>query len=134
MKIARALLDELIEHAREEAPNECCGLIATRDGTAVAVHRITNIHASPLRYEMHSEEQLAATMAIDEAGLEIGANYHSHTRSAPRPSQTDINLADRWPDPRLVYVIVGLDGDEPEVRAWRIVEGDVSEEPLDVTS
>lgn len=127
MRIRRSLLDELVEHARAEAPDECCGMIAALDGRAVAVHRATNTAHSPLRYEMDGREQYALQSAIEDAGQELGAIYHSHTRSAPLPSQTDINLAFY---PESLYVIVGLKGDEPEVRAWRIVDGEVSEAEL----
>ena len=129
MRISRQLLDELIAHARAEAPNECVGMIASRDGAAVAVHRATNAAASPLRYEIEGREQYRIQTAIEDAGLDLGAIYHSHTRSAPEPSQTDINLA-FYPD--ALYVIVGLKGDEPDVRAWRIADGQVSEAQLDV--
>jgi proteasome lid subunit RPN8/RPN11 len=132
MRISRELLDDVIAHARDEAPNECCGVIATRNGSAVAVHRTRNLHASPLKFEIAPDDLLAVMRVIDDAGDEMGANYHSHTRSAPLPSQTDINLAERWPDPNLIYVIVGLENDVPDVRAWRIAHGQVQEEPLEV--
>ena len=127
MRIRRSMLDELIEHARAEAPNECCGMIAALDGRAVAVHRATNTAHSPLRYEIDGREQYALQTAIEDAGQELGAIYHSHTRSAPTPSQTDINLA-FYPDS--LYVIVGVKDEEPEVRAWWIVDGQVSEAEL----
>jgi proteasome lid subunit RPN8/RPN11 len=130
LRISRQLLDDVVAHARADAPNECCGMIATRDGEAVAVHRTRNIHASPLRYEMEPNEQIRVLNAIDDAGHELGAIYHSHTRSEPVPSPTDVNLAKWWPEP--LYVIVGLDGDAPDVRAWRIVDGTVSEAALEV--
>ncbi len=131
MRIAQALIDELLAHARADAPNECCGMIASRDGEAVAVHRATNAAASPLRYEIEGREQLKIMDAIEDAGLDLGAIYHSHTRSAPEPSQTDINLAFY---PEALYVIVGLEAGEPDVRAWRIVDGQVSEAALEVVS
>src|SRR5918912_1047780 len=112
MRIARALLDEVVAHALEDAPNECCGMIASRDGQAVAVHRARNAAASPLRYEIDGMEQYQIQTAIEDAGLELGAIYHSHTRSAPVPSQTDINLA-FYPD--ALYVIVGVKGPEADV-------------------
>lgn len=129
MRISRQLLDDVIAHARADAPNECCGMIATSDGQAVAVHRARNKAASPFRYEIDGMEQYRIQTAIEDAGLELGAIYHSHTRSAPEPSQTDINLA-FYPD--AVYLIVGLGGSEPDVRAWRIVDGKVSPATLDV--
>lgn len=127
MRVARELYDQLIAHARAEAPNECCGMIASRDGVAVRVHPAVNAAASPLRYEIDGRQQLAILDEIEEAGLELGAIYHSHTRTAPEPSQTDINLA-FYPDS--LYVIVGIKDDVPDVRAWRIVDGRVSEAEL----
>jgi proteasome lid subunit RPN8/RPN11 len=129
MRISRRLLDDVIAHAREDAPNECCGMIAARDGEAVAVHRATNAAASPLRYEIEGREQYRIQTAIEDAGHELGAIYHSHTRSAPEPSQTDINLAFY---PEALYVIVGVSGDHDDVRAWNIVDGKVTEAVLEV--
>src|SRR5438309_8911594 len=112
MRIARDLYEQMIEHAREEAPNECCGMIASRDGEAVSVYRATNAAASPLRYEIDGAEQYRIQMEIDDAGLELGAIYHSHTRTEPYPSQTDINLAFY---PEALYVIVRLAAEAPDV-------------------
>jgi proteasome lid subunit RPN8/RPN11 len=127
MRIARELYDEIVAHARADAPNECCGMIASNNGEAVKVYRADNSAASPLRYEIDGREQYRIQMEIDDAGLELGAIYHSHTRSEPYPSQTDINLA-FYPD--ALYVIVGLAGDEPDVRAFKIRDGQVAEADL----
>ncbi len=129
MRIAQALLDDIVAHALAEAPNECCGMIATRDGEAVTVHRALNAAASPFRYEIDPKDQLRIELAIEDAGCDLGGIYHSHTRSEPYPSQTDINLA-FYPD--AVYVIVGVAGAEPEVRAFQIVDRQVGEVALDV--
>src|SRR5437763_3405135 len=128
MRISRDLYDELVAHARAEAPNECCGMIASRDGEAVRVYRARNAAASPLRYELEPKEQLRIQEEIDDSGLELGAIYHSHTRSAPYPSQTDVNLA-FYPD--AVYLIVGLSEPEaPELRGFSIRDGQVSDAEL----
>ena len=129
MRIAPALYDEIIDHARSEAPNECCGMIAARDNEAVRVYRATNAAASPLRYEIDGVEQYRIQMEIEDSGLDLGAIYHSHTRTEPYPSQTDINLA-FYPD--ATYVIVGLASEEPEVRAFTIREGQVHEAELEL--
>jgi proteasome lid subunit RPN8/RPN11 len=129
MRISRALLDDVIEHARAEAPNECVGIITVRDGVAQRIIRATNAAASPLRYELDPRELFRIHEAIDDSGDDLGAIYHSHTRSDPLPSETDKNLA-FYPD--ALYVIVGLKSSEPDVRAWRIVDGDVSEGLLEV--
>jgi [CysO sulfur-carrier protein]-S-L-cysteine hydrolase len=127
MRVPRALYDQMIDHARQEAPNECCGMVASSDGHAVEVYRATNAAASPLRYEIDGGEQYRIQMAIDDRDLELGAIYHSHTRTEPYPSQTDINLA-FYPD--ALYVIVGLAGDEPDVRAYTIRDGQVADAEL----
>jgi proteasome lid subunit RPN8/RPN11 len=123
------MLDQIVAQARAEAPNECCGIIGARAGHAAAVFPVPNAAASPLRYEMAPRDQLKVFEQLDEAELEIGAIYHSHTRSAPEPSQTDINLA-FYPD--ALYVIVGVAGVEDDVRSWRIEDGQVSAAPLEV--
>jgi [CysO sulfur-carrier protein]-S-L-cysteine hydrolase len=129
MRMSQALLDEMVAHAKADAPNECCGMVASRDGDAVKVYPAENAAASPLRYEIDGAEQYRIQMAIDDAGHDLGAIYHSHTRSAPYPSQTDINLAFY---PEALYVIVGLAGEEPEVRAYEIRDGQVTEADLEV--
>jgi [CysO sulfur-carrier protein]-S-L-cysteine hydrolase len=129
MKISRALLDEILAHARAEAPNECCGMIAAEDGRALEVFPAVNAAASPLRYEIDPQDQYRIEMAIEHSGRDLGAIYHSHTRSDPYPSQTDVNLAFH---PHAVYVIVGLAGSEPDVRAYRIVEGRIDDAELEV--
>jgi proteasome lid subunit RPN8/RPN11 len=129
VQLDRALLDQIVAQARDEAPNECCGIIAAQDGKAVAVHPARNTAASPLRYEMDGMEQYRIQSAIEDAGHDLGAIYHSHTRTAPVPSQTDINLAFY---PEALYVIVGVAHEEPDVRAFRIVDGEVSQQPLEV--
>jgi [CysO sulfur-carrier protein]-S-L-cysteine hydrolase len=125
LRISRTLLDEIVAHARAEAPNECCGMIGATGGRAVSVHQARNKHASPLRYEIADEDATRIFFALDDAGEEVGAIYHSHTRSPPVPSQTDVNLA----NPLLgdvLYIIVGVAEDEPDVRAWHIAEGQFS--------
>jgi len=129
MKISRALLDEIVAQARAEAPNECCGMIAAEDGRAVEVYPAVNAAASPLRYEIDPRDQYRIEMAIEDAGRDLGAIYHSHTRSDPYPSQTDVNLAFH---PHALYLIVGLAGDVPDVRAYRIVEGRIDDAELEV--
>ena len=130
MVVARALIDEIVAHARDDLPNECCGIVASQDGTAVKVFRATNAEASPVRYGLDPREQYRIMREIDDQGWSLGAIYHSHTRSAAYPSQTDVNLA-FYPD--ALYVIVSLaDPDNPDVRAFRIVGGEIDEAEFSV--
>ena len=113
-------------------------MIASRAGEAVAVHRARNAAASPLRYIFDPQQQYDLETAIEEEGLELGAIYHSHTRTAPKPSQTDINLArfagtDEPAFPGTLYVIIGVeDRNNPEIRAFSIIGDDVTEAQLEV--
>jgi proteasome lid subunit RPN8/RPN11 len=129
LKFTQAQIDEMVAHAREDLPNECCGVVAARGGAAVAVHRAVNAAASPLRYEIDSKDFLRIYNEIDHADQEVGAIYHSHTRSAAYPSQTDINLA-LWPD--ALYIIVSLAADEPDVKAFSIVDRKVEAVELEL--
>ncbi len=118
--------DELIAHAREDEPNECCGYIAARDGVVADIVRSRNLRESPYGYELDPQSLLAAN-ELDDDGYEV-AIYHSHPRSPAEPSQTDINLAHY---PHWLYVIVSLAG-EPDVRAWRIADSGVAEDPIEL--
>ena len=121
----------MVAHARADAPNECCGIVASEGGRAVKLTRVTNAAASPLRFEIGPAELYAVTSEIDEQGWELGAVYHSHTRSAAYPSQTDINFAAAWPG--VVWVIVSLERpDGPDVQAFLIEDGEIQEAALEV--
>jgi [CysO sulfur-carrier protein]-S-L-cysteine hydrolase len=131
MRIAGALIDQIVSHARREAPNECCGMVAGSNGEATRVYPARNAEGSPLRYTIHPSDQLRIMTEIEERGEQIAAIYHSHTKSPPEPSQTDINLAELWPDP--VYLICGIaDPEDPSVRGFQIRDGRVEEVALDV--
>jgi proteasome lid subunit RPN8/RPN11 len=132
MNISRSLLDEVIAHALEDSANEVCGVVAVADDAerpATRVHRATNVHASPMRFEIAPAELLSLYNAIEDRGEVLGAIYHSHVRSAPYPSQTDVNFAANWPD--VEWIIVGLAGEgEPEVRSYSIEDGAIEEIPI----
>jgi [CysO sulfur-carrier protein]-S-L-cysteine hydrolase len=131
VRIPKPLLDEIVAHARDDVPNECCGMVAGSNGTATQVYRARNVEASPFRYTIHPQDQFRITMEIEDSGEEIAAIYHSHTKSPAEPSQTDINLAENWPDP--LYLICSLaDPEAPDVRAFAIRDGGVEEAELNV--
>ncbi len=133
MRISARIYEDMVSHALEDAPDECCGMVSADAGEAVAAYRITNSAHSPLRYEMDPREQLKIEFGeIYDKDLEVGIVYHSHTRSAPYPSQTDINLATH---PDAIYVIVGVkDPNNPEVKGYTIRDGEVAEVELEVTA
>jgi [CysO sulfur-carrier protein]-S-L-cysteine hydrolase len=119
MRIAQSLIDEMVAHAREDLPNECCGMVGGGDGRATSVYRARNHFASPLRFGVDSDDLFRITQKEMPARREeLIAIYHSHTKSSAYPSQTDLNEAQNsWPD--AIWVIVSLeDPDAPEVKAY----------------
>ena len=138
MEIAKRYVDEMVSHALEDDPDECCGILAGPDGKVVKLYRMTNTERSPYRYSMDPKEQISVDREIDDKGWELLAIYHSHTHSAAYPSSTDVRMA-TWPDgtsiwPDAHYILVSLeDHDNPPVRAFRITDGSVIEEELRVT-
>jgi [CysO sulfur-carrier protein]-S-L-cysteine hydrolase len=129
MRISRSIYEELVEHARAEAPNECCGLIGGGNGEAKSVYRARNAEASPLRYNLDPQDQFRIMSEMEERGEELSAIYHSHTASPAYPSQTDINLA-AYPD--AIYLIVSLAEDQAPLRGFEIRDGEVTEVDLAV--
>ena len=131
MKLARKLLDEIVAHALDDRPNECCGMVSGTEGVATEVFRARNALASPFSFDMEPQDQLTIYTAIEERGEEIVALYHSHTKSPAEPSQSDRNNAVSWPDP--VWIIVSLqDPDKPDVRGWDMHDGRVEEVELEI--
>jgi len=121
---------EIVEHGLREFPNEACGLIAGTDGSAVKVFAMRNVDASPMSYRLDPKEQLEVFDRMNAEGLELFGIYHTHTHTEAYPSETDQRLA-FYPEAR--YVIVSLsDRDKPVVRAFRITDGEVTEEELTI--
>jgi [CysO sulfur-carrier protein]-S-L-cysteine hydrolase len=124
------MVDEMTSHAREEAPNECCGMIGGADGQAATLYRSINAEASPLRYSLDASDQFRIMQEMERGGEELLAIYHSHTASAAYPSQTDVNLA-AYPD--AVYLIVSLqDPDKPDLRGYWIRDGAIDDAELEI--
>lgn len=133
MKIDRAMLDEIVAHAERDAPNECCGLVLGRDGTATSARALENLAASPFRFDIDGRELISFAFA-DEDDEQLVAIYHSHTRSAPYPSQTDVNFAAGWPGVEWLIVGVPKAGDAaPEVRSYLIDDGTIRDVEIEVT-
>ena len=131
LTLARSYVDEMIAHAREDVPNECCGIIAADDGAAKKLYRAVNAEASPYRYNVDPKDLLRIYRDLDDRGWDVMVIYHSHTHTEAYPSPTDTSLA-AWPD--AYYVIVSLEDEaNPVVRAFRIMDGEGTEEELKIS-
>ena len=123
-------IDEMISHARADAPNECCGIIAGKDGRPMRLYRAINAEASPYRYSVDAKDLLRIHRNADANGWDFLVIYHSHTHTEAYPSPTDVRLA-TWPD--AYYVLVSLmDEAKPVVRAFRIEDGTVAEDSIEL--
>jgi proteasome lid subunit RPN8/RPN11 len=120
---------EMIAHAKEEAPNECCGILAGKEGRIVHLYRAKNAANSPVRYNLDPKELLKITNEIEGNGWELLGIYHSHVNSEAYPSPIDIKLA-FWS--QALYFIISLKPPEPVIRAFHIVEGKVKEEEVSI--
>lgn len=135
LHIPQHLADEMVAHCEEDRPNEACGLLAGREGEIERVLKMRNAAASPVRYSLDPKEQFRAYREIEDAGLELGGVFHSHTHTEAVPSPTDIRLASE----DVPYVIVSLAQSPASIRAFRIEkdtwtdrEGTVTEIPVRV--
>jgi proteasome lid subunit RPN8/RPN11 len=115
-------LTDIFAHAREAGQTECCGLIGgTAEENALTVYKMQNVARDALvSYEVAPEELFAAQREMRQRGEQLVAIYHSHPRaSEPEPSESDVRLAYY---PSATYLIIGLGGPEPVMRAYRISE------------
>lgn len=140
-RIPRAIVDEMIAHAREDLPNEACGMVHATGGTPIAVHRVKNDAASPYRYEMNPLQMMRLEGQRDASGEALFAIYHSHVASKAYPSPTDVRMAFFPPGeveqepayPETMYILVSLATEPADVRAYWIRRGgEVVEEPIEI--
>ena len=121
IRLKREHIDAMGAHALEDAPIECCGLLAAKDGVVAAVRRAKNKEASPYRFSIDPLETRKHEQAIDDAGMELVGFYHSHTGSHAVPSPTDIRMMGPFFGPPFVHFVIGVaDREKPEVRVWHI--------------
>lgn len=130
MRIPRQIHDEILEHAREELPNECCGIVGGSGDEAATLYRARNAEPSPYHYTLDPQDLFRILhREIPERGEELFAMYHSHTKTPAYPSATDINLALY---PEAVYLIASLAVGEEPLRGFRIEGGEVEEVDLEI--
>lgn len=126
LELAPAHREEMVRHAIEDAPNECCGVLMEKPDGDRYLLRLANADASPFSYSVRGEDLLDIFLRrVDEQGEKLVSIYHSHTHTQAYPSQTDVRMALY---PESIYTIVSLaDRSNPAVRAFRIVDGQISE-------
>ena len=133
IRITREHLDQIVAHALEDAPMECCGLLAAKEGTVTAVLRARNKEASPYRFSIDPLETRRLEQQIDDSGAQLAGFYHSHTGSEPVPSPTDVRMMGPFFGPPFVHFVIGVaDRDNPVARAWYIADGGKTEQEFEV--
>jgi [CysO sulfur-carrier protein]-S-L-cysteine hydrolase len=133
LKISRQLYDDVVAHARRDHPDEACGVLAGPAGVDRPERFVPMLNAerSPTFYRFDSMEQFRVWKEMDERDEEPIVIYHSHTATEARPSRTDIGLAS---EPGAHYVLVSTrEPDETEFRSFRIVDGEVAEEAVEIS-
>jgi proteasome lid subunit RPN8/RPN11 len=134
LRLSTATYDAIVAHARRDHPDEACGVVAGPEGSdrPVRVVEMLNAERSPTFYRFDSTEQLKVWREMDDAGEEPVIIYHSHTATEAYPSRTDINLAS---EPNAHYVLVSTrEHDAVQFRSFHIVDGVVTEEPVEVVA
>ena len=130
LTIPQDIYDGMIQHCRDDYPNEACGFIGGSNGECTKLYPLPNAAASPIYYRPGDKEMIAAINDIDEREEELVAIFHSHVASAPVPSPTDRREA-HYPD--AVYLIVSLmDSENPLTRGWLIKKQDWRDETGEV--
>lgn len=128
LEIPADIFDEMIEHARSEAPAECCGLLTGREGTVTRCFRLRNELASPVAYQADARDLFTAFREMRAIGLELVAIYHSHPASPARPSRVDLAENYYGDVPR---IIVSLAGGSAVVKAFRLGSDRFAEIPCE---
>jgi len=129
LRIPQQIINDLFDHAQNGLPEEVCGYLAGIGREVIRQFQLTNIDHSNEHFSFDPAEQFQVVREARKAGLEILANYHSHPETPARPSQEDIRLAF---DPNISYVIVSLAAELPDVKAFRIQNGEVEKEEIQV--
>lgn len=122
MIIPQSIIDQLINQARQDAPNESCGYLLGSDGVVTENYWMENIDHSPEHFSFAPRDQFAALRYARQKGLKILANWHSHPASPSRPSQEDLRLAN---DPTIRYAILSLLDGKPSLNSFKILNGEV---------
>ena len=127
MEIPQSIIDELIEQAERDAPDESCGYLLGIGDVVTENYWMENIDHSPEHFSFAPRDQFAALRYARSKGLNILANWHSHPASPSRPSQEDLRLAN---DPTIRYAILSLLDGKPTLNSFRIVNGKVEDKEI----
>lgn len=127
-RLERRFADEMIAHAQQEDPNECCGILAGADGRVAQLYRTINADSSPFRYTIEPKDLLRVYREVEAKGWDVVGIYHSHTHTQAYPSATDVNLA-AWPG-ALYFIVSLMDKNRPHIRAFHIDDARIEEDDV----
>ena len=129
LKVKKQALDEIVKQAEREKPLEACGYLGVKGTVGERAFPMTNIDKSEIHFSFDPKEQFQTVKKARNNGLSLSVVYHSHPNSPARPSAEDIRLAY---DPNLTYLIVSLAQSKPEIKAYKIREGTVLEQSIEM--
>ena len=132
IRIPKSILHGMVEHAKRESPLECCGILGGKGHTVERAFELQNAEKSPARYSMSPEEQLRVFEEMEKGTMDMLAVYHSHPRTIPFPSETDVKLAFY---PEVASIIISLKEEKkPVVKAFRIGKEAIYLEEMEIVS
>ena len=121
IKIKKSIYDGIVEHAKTLAPIEACGYLAGKNGTITRQFAMTNVDHAQDHFTFDPKEQFKAVKDARNEGLQMLSVYHSHPESPARLSEEDVRLLN---DPNMIYIIVSLADQTPDVKAYRLHKPD----------
>ena len=124
INMSQNIIDQLIHHATQELPNECCGYITGIDSNCLTIYEMTNVDQSPVHFSFDPKEQFSVIKESRKKGEVPLVVYHSHPESAAILSNEDLRLLK---DPEMVYAIISLAQDEPEIKAYKIINNSIKD-------
>jgi proteasome lid subunit RPN8/RPN11 len=134
-KLPEVIRRGIISHALDDAPVECCGILASRGDSIVAAYRARNVEESPYRFRIDPLQQRDIEEDIDRSGATLAGFYHSHTGSEARPSPTDIHMMGPLFGPPFVHIVIGVaDPENPVVRIFHIIDDRYEEQEYELVA
>jgi len=132
LRIPKPIYQKMLDHAKRELPLECCGILSGKEKTVQKAFELKNTEESPVLYSMSPQEQMKVFEEMEKESMEMIAIYHSHPKTIPFPSETDVKMT-FYPD--VSSVIISLKEEKnPVMKAFQISKEAIYLEEIEVIS